>query len=220
MTNYADRMRDLLSSGLTKSRYSNIYKLLQIFDESLDQLETVVDEVPDTRYLHEASDRSLDYLLDIFNLTRHGGESDDDFRRRFYAILARIHSCGTVDDLKTFISWFGGVDKSDIIINENPDGYQPPCFSIEIRAPFSKGALLSDLEKYIDQLKAAGVHCHMDDIIFWLVLMTVYCSTASHEMLVIDSDDYGWGHDPWGEYLWGSLSTLVSTAPATVTALP
>ena len=90
MTKYADDMLELLSSGFSKSKHTNLYRLLQIFETRFQLVEDVTNAIPPTRFLENVSNASLDLLLQCYNMERYDGETDEEFKQRFAALLGQV----------------------------------------------------------------------------------------------------------------------------------
>lgn len=216
MTNYADELLELLSSGFTKSKRSNLYRLLQIFETRLQLVEDTAHSIIPTRFLESATDKSLDLLLQTYNMERLDGESDAEFKQRFSVILSQVHGCGTVADIKEFLSIYLNLPVTDIEVVENPPGFTSPCFTLEFLAPPGNPFSIAVLEDNVNMIKVWGVKFLVNEMIYWLVPSVVEVFLDPPTVLGIDADPFGFGVSLFGEDPFGGISTEVCVSESTV----
>ncbi len=240
MSSKAKEMVSLLSTAFRKDPDSNNYKLLSIIAEKFEEIEQVIEQVRDSRFVEIASGRSLDYIAKLFNLTRKAGESDEEFRGRLQVELQRYLSSGTLNDVLSVIKYFTGLEDKDIKIIEAPEailGFGEGAFGNNVfaspKATFriellEEPALPLNLKAFysaINAVKAAGVYFQQDETRIEFAPVLAFTSGESETVWIITTP-LGFGYGKFGEGPYGGFLLVIkadaetSNIDLTVLAFP
>jgi len=93
-----------LATLYNRENTSNIYKLLSLSGDQLDELNDTVEDVRDSHFVGEATGASLDEIGEAVGLERQTGETDAQYRARILARVQGFIGGGTKDSIETAVS--------------------------------------------------------------------------------------------------------------------
>jgi|Deesub1362B_J571_1020462.scaffolds.fasta_scaffold00598_20 hypothetical protein len=218
----AKEMLSRLSTAFRKDEDSNNYKVLSIIAEEFDEIEQVIEQLRNSRFVEIATGRSLDYIAKLFNLTRKSEETDEELRGRLQVELQKYLSCGTLNDILNVIKYFTGLEDKDIRIVEAPDailGFGKGSFGNNVfsspKATFriellEEPALQLNLKAFynaIKAVKAAGVYFQQDETKIWCYILAFTAGESVTTWLI--TTPLGFGYDKFGEGPYGGYLLVI-----------
>lgn len=222
----AKEMLSRLSTAFRKDEDSNNYKVLSVIAEEFDEIEQVIEQLRNSRFVEIATGKSLDYIAKLFNLTRKSEETDEEIRGRLQVELQKYMNYGTLNDILNVIKYFTGLEDKDIKIVEAPDailGYGQGSFGNNVftspkatlRAELlEEPALQLNLKAFynaIEAVKAAGVYFQQDETVLWFILPQARTFGESETTWLITTP-LGFGYDKFGEKQYGGYMLVVGDA--------
>lgn len=208
-------MLSRLSTAFRKDEDSNNYRLFAVIADEFDEIEQVIEQIRDSRFVEVATGKSLDYIAKLFNITRIANESDDELRGRLQVELQKYLSSGTINDILNVIKYFTLLENKNIKIIEAPDatlGFGEGSFGNNV---FSSPKATFRIELFnlahqlnlkafynaIRNVKAAGVYFQQDETVLSFVGLSAKTSGESSQTWLIST--LGFGYDEFGEGPYG-----------------
>lgn len=155
--NREEEMLERLSGPLSKKQESNIHKLIKMIDNDLQDIEKAISDVDNANTLKTSDKQHLDRLAELFNLYRKSGESNSKFKFRINLEGGKRINNATPDELREIIALTLDTDKSNILVEEDPNYPAQVTFVIREEDLQSTEITKDEFTSQVTNISAAGV---------------------------------------------------------------
>jgi len=155
MADYTTQMLDNLPGWWVKDINSNNYKFVSSFETSFDTVENEILEFKHGWQINYATGIDLDKIAEKYSLVRNKNDTDESFRAKIKSYLLIFSGSGTDDDIKDILSFYTGLETTDITITQ----IREMVFSIIIAVDSDTDeTILNDVVNIVPDIKAAGTY--------------------------------------------------------------
>ncbi|MCK5217566.1 MAG: hypothetical protein KAJ93_07240 [Methanosarcinales archaeon] len=147
-----------LTSPYNHDPTSNNYKLLSIFADEYDEIETTISDIKSAHFVDSATGTSLDNLGILLQTFRETAETDAHYRIRLKTMWARYIGSGTIQDVLDIVAAMLAVETNRIEVIEDFVGvYANFDVWVWLQDMVDVGITTSDLNDLLGAVKGAGI---------------------------------------------------------------
>lgn len=156
------RFVDRLTDNYNKNENSNVYKLLQLAAEHIQENEDTLNRIMNWRDIDQAEGVTLDLIGR--NVRQNRGQAPDEvYRILIKSKIKRNFSNGSINTLIDFLSFILQIDKKEVVIHELYEVGQPATLKIDlpIGAIAKTGLTRNQFGALVNIVTVAGVKANV-----------------------------------------------------------
>jgi|Deesub1362A_J573_1020465.scaffolds.fasta_scaffold00761_31 predicted nucleotidyltransferase component of viral defense system len=147
-----------LSTAFNKMSDSNNYKLLSVIDSEFQNIEQTIGDIENAHFVDFATGKNLDYIGQLFNVSRRQNETDEHYRARIKITFSKLTDIATIKDVKEVVAATLNTETSRIEVRDLYD-LEPAYFDIWVflQDLNNAGLTVEELKDLLQAIKPAGV---------------------------------------------------------------
>ena len=134
---------------------SNNYKFVYSFNTSFDGFQNVLQSFKESWQINKATGNDLDKIANRYGLIRTKFDTDESLRSKIKSYLTILSGKGTIPDLQNILSFYTGLETTDITIEELREMVLSLSIAIDVDTDESTLVNVVDI---IPDIKTAGVY--------------------------------------------------------------
>jgi len=152
---YTNSILEDLPNWWVKDEDTNNYKFVSSFEVEFTTLDVNLTGFKNSWQVNNATGDELEKIAEKYDLVRNQYDTDDSFRAKIKSYLATLSGKGSTNDIKSIISFFTGLETSDITIVD----IRTMVINIDIAITATTDIIiLAEIVNIVPNIKAAGVY--------------------------------------------------------------